>query len=274
MTAWVVPGVQKRSPQLFHDLVDISADQGEVKLPIMQDVCRTAGTHFAVFIHTLWRSVGVNRTLVVSSEQLDAQPTATWDRLSRAVGLEKKHPKIDEFAQVRYNTNNEKGEDRVEAKRDMQRGVYAASGFQSMREETRDRLDACWQKDCVFASLVTGHNYSACDGSYLFSISGDSPAAVESDDDADTHRYLALRRCNVDLATSFLLRGYEKCHLQSSLRALLQQGGELSSEGDSSSSSSTVKVYKIRPVNGTKPVFYCKSFVSGGEIGGNMMVDV
>lgn len=134
---------------------------------VMKYCCDTAEVLFANFAKYLWTNgVPVEDTVFVASEELEFHPDRAWYRIAQAIGLDLIHSRISnrEFEGVRYNTNSQKGSGAALNVSQYQPGLYQASDYRPMLNVTRLTLNDCWKNDCIFASLITGYNYSVCSG--------------------------------------------------------------------------------------------------------------
>jgi hypothetical protein len=158
----VIVGKQKRSPDLFQKLLELPSESKQLTLPRLKNACHVGYSLFTHFTQSVWNITSPQNTLIIASEDLDLHPEETWSRIANAIGLSTMHPKLIEFSKVKYNSNNAKGEHNIKQKSQLKPGLYAASNYTQMHNKSRVMLNTCWQNDCIFTSIVTGHNYTIC----------------------------------------------------------------------------------------------------------------
>ena len=170
------PVFHHRSPGTFHDIVNGAMNGTHVPSPMvgyLKNPCEH-GQHFTQrFVEELWSEVPLENTLFLASELLDKYPFDVWQKVARRIGLRKTHPKMKDFATVRYNSQVSKksrGVANSVSKKDFVVGVYLVSGFQPQLNSTRAILNTCWAQDCALASIITGYRYRACSGSTMESV--------------------------------------------------------------------------------------------------------
>eukprot|EP01035_Chromulina_nebulosa_P028979 gene28979-38333_t len=173
---WVDPVAHHRSPGTFHDIINGAMNGTHVPSPMvgyLQNPCEH-GKHFTQrFVEELWAEVPLENTLFVASELLDKYPFDVWQKVARRIGLRKTHPKMKDFASVRYNSQVSKksrGVENTVSKKGFVVGLYLVSGFQPQLNVTRAILNTCWAQDCALASLITGYRYRTCSGSTIESV--------------------------------------------------------------------------------------------------------
>lgn len=147
-------------------MVNIFTAGRDTRSPSVMKYCCDTGEHiYANFAKYHWTNgVPVEDTIFVSSEELETHPERVWYRIARAAGLNLIHANIQNkgFERVRYNTNSAKGSGHLLDVAKYQPGLYEASDYKPMLNQTRTTLNQCWHNDCIFASLITGYNYSVC----------------------------------------------------------------------------------------------------------------
>ena len=167
---WVDPAFHHRSPSTFHDIILGSINGTHVESPMVdyvQQPCEHGKRFTQHFIEMLWADVPEEHTLFIATEVMEKHPAAVWKKVARRVGLNEAHPKLQEFASVRYNvqvSKKSRGVHNYVAAKDFTAGVYLVSGFKPQLNETRRILDSCWATDCAVASIVTRYQYAACKG--------------------------------------------------------------------------------------------------------------
>eukprot|EP01034_Spumella_vulgaris_P030618 gene30618-37862_t len=165
-THWVDVDTHIRSPSLFHEILEGSMNGTVVRSPLLEKrPCEEGGEIFRRFVNQLWSAVPAENTLILASEDLERDPQSVWRHISRAVGLDPTHHKLKEFSKVRYNSQalrTSKGESTKVSNSKVHAGLYAVSKFQELYPKSRAILDVCWRNDCLWATLITGHQYSAC----------------------------------------------------------------------------------------------------------------
>jgi len=177
-TRWIKSGML-RSPELFHAMVlkdkNNTLRPNETPLhkgpPDMSRPCRFAGGYYTEYLKLLLqKSVPPSQTLVLASEQLEAQPRHVWARVSHrmkqltnvsieeggATGIWSAYAfSLGDFMELRYNPQNAKGQQSKKAS-EYNPGVFNISGFRPMLNETRDLLEDCWSDDCQRIREITG----------------------------------------------------------------------------------------------------------------------
>ena len=166
---WVEPGVNFRSPQHFHDVVNGDSNITFVPSPLfIKKPCHNAAYYYSDYLKfQLWRHFPRNMTLVVASEELETAPDRVWTRVATLLDYRQRVPQrlipvLGNFSSIRVNSQDHKGGSEAVTVSVYRRGVYAVSGYQPMLDDTRRLLEKCWRRDCAFVSQVTGYLYPAC----------------------------------------------------------------------------------------------------------------
>ena len=189
--------------------------------------CSTAKTYFKDYMYTLWETIPVENTIIMSSEDLDSNPQYIWERLSKTIGLgnNDKHPKMEEFQKVRYNTQvkwGSKGESNKVSIDEFKPGLYFASKFKAVFESTRKALNKCWYDDCMWISKVTGHRYSCLTmPTTSKELVKNKNLKVEVDPSIDSYKlntYLNEAFPKSNLSLGFFQRAIRKCMEQFNYR--------------------------------------------------------
>jgi hypothetical protein len=175
---WVIPGVHHRSPENFHDLMmlDYNRTHGvaqpfffpiKVKpwdnfypphLPIVH-----ANNYFQKLLDdTLFANGCRNSTLVIASEELDSNPLDVAQRVAKRLKFDITGIDISDFTHIRINTQDFKGESHNISISKYQQGLYNASGYLPMMNETRSLINEFWKPDCLFISKIANFRYPAC----------------------------------------------------------------------------------------------------------------
>jgi len=104
---WAIPGVHKRSPELFDKLVLWNLKPASPLLT--KNPCKDAKKIFRSYLENFWKSIPRNMTVIVSNEQMETNPQLIWETIANKVGLDSFHPSIDKFKLFRINTQSHRG---------------------------------------------------------------------------------------------------------------------------------------------------------------------
>ena len=165
---WANAALHRRSPALFHDLVQLDANRtAGVVQPFhypMEKPCINAGGYFTEYLdlHLYSRNLH-NHTILVASEELDAFPLHVAHRVASITGHNIEGIDLSKFQQVRVNTQEAKGTDATIAIDKYTPGRYNISQYQPVWAESRTLLGQCWREDCLrLAQLAPYYRYAAC----------------------------------------------------------------------------------------------------------------
>lgn len=181
---WALPRFHNRSVAAFHDRVTAGHHWKEALSGRVGIVSERRKTHWLPVIEyrntceygksiyrTLWQQAesafGEERILTIAQPMLEDQPEEVWKAIVRKLeykSFPERHRGIREFKSVRYNTQKQKGVYVSVKSASFTAGTYAISGNKEILPATRYFLDACWFEDCLWASSMTGYNFSACNG--------------------------------------------------------------------------------------------------------------
>ena len=180
---WTDKVHHKRSSFEFHKIVEstmtMNASQvsTSVSTPVLNPLqfsspCDKAKNMYRSYMNKLWSHVDVSNTLVIAGEDLENNPERVWSQVSSSSGMEFKDflgydlfmEEIRKFKKYRVNTQDNKGSNEVtDVNNNYAHGTYSISNYEQLKLKTREMLDNCWKNDCMYTSLATGHNYTACD---------------------------------------------------------------------------------------------------------------
>ncbi len=177
-TKWINTTHHHRSPEIFHSLISKSLPDAILlnstlssRIPpsvsllsfiFGNQTCTHANYAFTDYLRYLWTFIPVENTLVISSEMLSENPKQIVDLLQQYVGLQTKYFNVKVFDSVRYNTNTMVGSKGKQAAYSHTQGVYKASRYKPLMDETKQAMDSCWCADCQMISMITHYNYTCC----------------------------------------------------------------------------------------------------------------
>jgi hypothetical protein len=178
---WVDPKRNIRSAAIFHTI--ISADYNKTiagnppedwpSSPLfIANPCAQGAYYYSDYLrYNLWRNMGRNRTVVIASEELEQSPHEVLRKLLRILqqhnysssGLPNVYAEpsdntilemLGNFTDQRINSQDHKGGTESVPTSIYRPGVYAVSKYEPLYELTRQHIDTCWARDCVFVSQV------------------------------------------------------------------------------------------------------------------------
>ena len=162
---WTKKGLHHRSSQHFDLMVNSTDFSFPGPTPWVYDVIRRSQWYFTIHCDNLWAVVSRNNTFITTDELLSANPQQVWDGLVKALNsnlLQSHHPKLEQFASMKYNTQSSKGENASISVKEFIPGVYEISGYQRVSSFARATLNKMWHDDCKSISWITGYQYDAC----------------------------------------------------------------------------------------------------------------
>lgn len=180
---WVQPGVHKRSPGMFHDimLLDSNGTTDAVQpftypiktnpwdnwYPPHRPVIGAESYYKGLISKTLFHRNCQNLTTVIASEELDAHPMDVALRISNILHFDITGLDLSSLYNKRVNTQDHKGESNLVNISSYSPGLYKASDYKPMLSETRALLNKHWKEDCIYVSVLANYTYAACASSVL-----------------------------------------------------------------------------------------------------------
>lgn len=169
---WTNKKFHKRSPELFHDLIQGDANGTEMVQPFyypMHRPCANAGGYFSEYLdYHLYRNHLRNKTMVIAAEELEIRPEAVLKRVAIFVQMDTTHLNRTQVRSAnRINAQDNKGTDNKVPEEKYRPGLYEISDYRPMLNETKELLDKCWKEDCLKVAERYGYYYSSCLDDYL-----------------------------------------------------------------------------------------------------------
>ena len=147
-TYWTDPALHKRSPEVFHELVQADKNHTDGVLhPFwipMEKPCVNAKNYYSgVYTHLRQHKLKNNSIIVIASEELDAYPLQVAQRVAKVINYDIEEIDLIGFSEVRVNTQVYKGANSLINKAKYVPGRYNISHYQPLLPESRAMIDKC-----------------------------------------------------------------------------------------------------------------------------------
>jgi len=167
-TYWTNPAVHKRSPGVFHEIVQ--ADKNHTPGVVhpfwypMERPCVNARSYYSgVYTHLREHTLHDKSVILVASEELDEYPLQVAQRIAKIINYDIAGMDLTGFSKVRVNTQEHKGANSFIIKDKHLPGRYNISHYQPLLPESRVMIDKCWYEDCIALSKIPPYyKYTAC----------------------------------------------------------------------------------------------------------------